>query len=479
MSLFLRATRNLSFKFIGEVLTRLLSFFFYIYLARILGDELFGRYSFAFSYTAIFMILMDLGVNAITTREISSHRYDYHVYLFHSIILKIFLIVLGFLFIRFSIRLFNYPQEVVAVVDGMAVFTISIAFNDYLAAVFSGFEKMEYEALLKAVNRIFVLGVVVWLGRRNRGLILLVRNIAIFSLISSFLGILLLIVKKYINFKVKIEKKIIFKILKYSLPVALAGGMIIIYTRIDVVMLSFFNRAEHEIGWYSSALKLVETLQSFPYLIVTAFYPILADFFINDLTRFKKTFEQMFRVLTVIIFPVVVGTFVLADRFIISIYGEQFLPAVRVLKISIWAAVFIFYNSGLVFSLIAGHKQNLNIFGSLGCVLVSILVNLILIPRFGYLGAAWGRLSGEFALFIISIYFVTKKLFKFSPFVWFKYPFLGTLIMAVFIIKFKTLPLLMLVIIGAIIYFLILYFIGGLQEFKRLIFEAKRIWRKE
>lgn len=71
MSLRQRITRNATFKVLGEAGSRLAGMLFYIFFARWLGAQDFGRYSFAFSYAALFAIVVDLGTNTIITRELA------------------------------------------------------------------------------------------------------------------------------------------------------------------------------------------------------------------------------------------------------------------------------------------------------------------------------------------------------------------------------------------------------------------------
>src|SRR4030067_870940 len=74
MTLQQRITRNATFKVLGEAGGRLGGMFFYILFARWLGAQDFGRYSFAFSYAALFAIVVDLGTNSIITRELARNR---------------------------------------------------------------------------------------------------------------------------------------------------------------------------------------------------------------------------------------------------------------------------------------------------------------------------------------------------------------------------------------------------------------------
>ncbi|MBT6227824.1 MAG: oligosaccharide flippase family protein, partial [Candidatus Scalindua sp.] len=161
-SLIKRASRNVFYKILAES-TKVLPALLFIYVARKLGSEDFGRLSFAFSFTGMCILITDFGLNRLLVRNVSRQKELTEEYVANIYVLKIALsfmcvIVMG-LFVIFA----GYTGEVITLVMifGGAMFFRSL--SDVSCAVFNAHEQMDKEAVLKGINHIllFISGAVV------------------------------------------------------------------------------------------------------------------------------------------------------------------------------------------------------------------------------------------------------------------------------------------------------------------------------
>jgi PST family polysaccharide transporter len=178
-------------------------------------------------------------------------------------------------------------------------------------------------------------------------------------------------------------------------PLIFSGFMIMIYMRIDQVMLGEMVN-DHEVGMYSAALKISEIWYIIPAIICNSFFPSIIDG--KKLTQkiYFRKFQNLFDILFLMSLAIAVGVTIFSDQIIDILYGDQYSGAAIILMIHIWAAVFVFLGVGSTnFFIIENLQIKTFTRTALGAVL-NIILNLILIPKFFGVGAAVATLISQF-----------------------------------------------------------------------------------
>jgi len=132
--------------------------------------------------------------------------------------------------------------------------------------------------------------------------------------------------------------------------------------------------------------------------------------------------------------PIAVGTLLLSEHLVCIIYGEEYVKTIPALKILSLALVFIFVNYILMNILVAVDRQMTNAILAGTCVFVNIVLNMCLIPHYGYLGAGTATVITEIVLFALGIYYVAKYICKTNIVAVVSKPFLSVAIMGAFIV---------------------------------------------
>jgi len=201
-----------------------------------------------------------------------------------------------------------------------------------------------------------------------------------------------------------------------------------------------------------------------PFLIVTAILPPMARSSKEDHELLRDIFNRSLRYLIILAAPIGVGTYLLAPRIIHFVYGEGFANASFALKILIWAEVLVFVNylGGQLLNVIDKQKVYTTLIGITAGV--NILLNMILIPKYTYLGASVATLLCEVLVFVL-VYHVIRKVF-FNVTIWplFLRPILASIIMGIVILRINFLPLWYVVPIGVASYFLLFFLLGGFNQ---------------
>ena len=137
-----RIAKNTLLLFIAQAIGILLSIVLVIFLARFLFSEGYGRYSFVFSFIAIFAIFIDFGFNTLLTREIARNKNKLREYFNNAVSIRLILSALILFLIILTINLMNYSSDVKIAVYIIGISTIIGAFSALFNSVFRAFEKM-------------------------------------------------------------------------------------------------------------------------------------------------------------------------------------------------------------------------------------------------------------------------------------------------------------------------------------------------
>lgn len=462
MSSIRRVMKNAVLLYLAYIFNTLLSFFFSITLARELGDEVFGKYSFAVAFTMIFAVCLDLGFNLVIIRDVAKDKSLAPKYIGNIIIIKSILSVVVFGPIALVISLMDYPNDTTIAVLIFGVSIILTALADVFTSIFTAFERMEYQALVSVLCRMLTVGLgltALFLGYGLIEIALAVATGSMFNLVSSFI----VCIRKFAKPKIEIDFDFLKKIIKLALPITFLSISGIIFTKIDTVMLSVM-KGDAVVGWYNAAYNLVLALHFIPDILLTALFPAMAVFSIQSLNSLKTSCEHSMRYLLILGLPIAIGVTLLADRIIPLLYGDEFIPSAVALQILAWDTLLFFLCASLGTVIISINKQNSLMVVGLGCAVFNVILNLILIPPLDYRGAGIATVATGVILLALDFYLVSKYLYRPSLHKIVIKPLIAGALMAMFIIIFTDFNLPALIITSAVLYFAVLYLLGWFSQ---------------
>ncbi len=465
MSKVRRIAKNTTILFLSQIISYILIFFYTIYIARYLGADGFGILSLALAFSGIFSIIADLGLSTLTVREVAKDKSLTKKYLENALLIKIILAFLTFGLIVLFLNLLGYPQETKIVVYLVSLSIILTSMSGIFYSIFQAYEKIEYQSIGQIlVSIIMFLGVI--------GAIYYKFDVIGFSflyLASSgvilFYNLIIYILKFSIP-KLEYNKQFWKNIIKDALPFGLTGISGTIYTYIDSVMLSLIQGNE-VVGWYNAAYRIVLFLLFIPSTINVTIFPSMSQSHISSPDLLKLINEKYFKFMIIIGIPLGVGTTLLADKIILLIFGQGYLNSIIALQILIWTIVFTFAGAGFARVLEATNKQLILTKISGICMIINIFINLILIPRYGLIGASISTVLTEIVL-VVGIFKVsynygfrikTKKIFKDLLKI-----IIASLIMSIIILYLKDWNLLILSFISILVYLSSLYALKGIDK---------------
>jgi PST family polysaccharide transporter len=185
------------------------------------------------------------------------------------------------------------------------------------------------------------------------------------------------------------------KLLKDSWPLILSGLAVVTSMRIDQVMLGEML-GDSSVGIYSAAVRLSEGWYFFPVAIVTSIFPsIVATKKVNE-WQYQERLQKLYNLMTWLAIAIAVPVTFLSHYVINVLYGAGYKGAGAVLTIHIWSGVFVFLGIASGQFLLTENYTRIAFYRAFLGMVVNVILNFVLIPRYGVKGAAVATLISQF-----------------------------------------------------------------------------------
>lgn len=462
--------KNTSYLTAALIGQKILSFVYFTLLARFLGPEIIGKYTFVLAFTTIFAIITDLGLTPVLIRETARDKNNAQNYLRVILCVKFALMGLAYLAVMISAYWLGHPRLILELIALAGIVMALDAAHLTLYGILRGLQILKYEAIGMVSGQGITLAV---------GALALLAGLPLYSFIFALclgsawnvLFSLIIVKRRGINLLPKWNWPVIRSVWLISVPFALSGVFTRVYSYIDAVLLQHI-KGDLAVGWYSIPYKITYAFQFLPMALSAAIYPALSAAWRQDKARLKWIFERAIRYSILIALPIAFGIAALAPEIIRSVYGAEFENSILPLQISIFGLIFIFLYFPVGALLNATDRQAVNtVFMGL-TMLINVAINLALIPRYGAVGASIAAVSTAaflfFGTFIWSAAFMRPSAIVIKTF--FK-TLIATLVMFAIVIYAKSIMFWPLsILIGAAAYGLLIYLFRALtrEDIKKL-----------
>lgn len=377
-------------------------------LTRSLGPAGYGYYNLIFAYLFIFSSIADLGLYTVFVREISKAetRQEEELIAGRVFTLRLGFIVLVLLAAILLIFVFPYPPLVklgIVIASGFSLFSSLV---QVLTGIFQKYLRLYLVSLADVISRICQLVLLVILVYLKSGLLLFVGA----AVIAEFVHFILIFLfsRPLIKVGISIDFEYWREILKVALPIAASLVFVLIYFKLDTVLLSLMKPA-YDVGVYSVAYKILEAVIFLPAIYVGLIMPLLSKHAFVNRAEFKKTFQSAFNTLSIFALPLAAYIFVLSDPIVRIIGGSGFGQSGPVLKILSFAILMIFFGNLGGNAIVALNLQKKGMWIYLAGAVFNVAANLIFIPRYSYFAAAWTTVATEVLITIWMFWLIRKE----------------------------------------------------------------------
>ncbi len=404
---FMKYFKNTSWLFGEKILRMVVGLFVGVWIARYLGPEQYGLFSYAQSFVGLFTAIATLGLDGIVVRELVKDENRSGELIGTAFGLKLMgaVAVLGLLAVAVNVTDNDRTTNIL-------IFIIASA------TIFQSFNVVDFYFQSRVESRYVVYANMIALLISS---IIKITLIMIEAPLVAFAWVVLfdsfVLACGYVYFylknsefgieKLKFYRSTAVELLRDSWPLILSGIVISIYMKIDQVMIKEMIDSE-AVGQYAAAVRISEAWYFIPMVISSSLFPaIIRAKEISEALyyeRLQKLYDLMVWMAIAIALPM---TF-LSDWVIRVLYGDAYHEAGRVLMVHIWAGVFVFLGVASGKWLVS---ENLQIFSSINTsigAVINILLNYVFISKIGIEGAAWATLISYFVAAYLSLLFFKK-----------------------------------------------------------------------
>ena len=403
--------KNFSSLIMAQLIYKLCTFVMMILIARFLRPDAFGRLSYGLSFVWAFLFLSDFGLSELFIRDVSRERQLQGKYVNNIITLKILIGLISYLVIILTAWRLSVDIEKSWIIMILGASVILDSFMYFFRCLFRVKETMEYEGLLMIIEALLKLGVILLAIKSeiNISRVILISFALLVVSILNFIVNLISFCLKNKTFSFSIDKVFWPYLLKTGFPFAFVYILSLLNFRIDIIMLSLM-KGDEAAGWYSANYKLLEQLILIPITLSAVYLPVFS--------RLSDTFGKLHTIfIRTVPFLLLLGISLIAiiNFFKIDIirivYGKEFESASQYIFILSWVLIPYFFKPIVEKLLYALGKQATLCFIYSSGILGNIILNIILIPRWGINGASFATFIFE-TLIVLSCIILYLRFYK-------------------------------------------------------------------
>jgi len=377
-------------------------------IARYLDPNGFGQYTYIVALMTLSEITAGMGISMILCREINRKKAEASSLLGASLVLELVLSVttIGFLglvvwFIVPTINVFY-----AAILCGMA--EILKLLGRLFWSVYQAYERMVFGTIQAFVSQglyLTLLMIVVNFDLKLHGIFgaLLVAHLG--GCIFGYVVVRQIFIKpKFTNMR----KRCLF-FLREVLPLAIRGVFSKLNYRAGTLLLAAM-KTNVAVAMFSGPYRIILHAMFIGEGSSQAVFPIFSRLKASSDITFNHAYEKSGKFALVICLPIAILMSCFSETIVVLVLGSQYLASAPVLQVLGWALVPVSLFNFAEKALVADNKQYLTVVATSAALLTNVMLNLILIPGFSYIGAGVACLASDVVAACLGSYFVLKKL---------------------------------------------------------------------
>ncbi len=451
------------------IIQKILAFVYFWLISNSLAQSSLGQYIFALSFTTMFSIIVDLGLSLVLTREATKSDQEANIFLKNVTALKIPLSIIALLLSWLIINITGKTAEIKTLIYIASVIMVLDSFSLSFWAIFRARQNLKYESIATILVQliIFTLG---YIALKTTGqvshLMIALLGASVFNFV---LAIIMLKIKLKFSLRPQWNKDIVMHFLKIVPAFAIAGIFVKIYNTADSVLLSYLS-GDAAVGYFAVPAKVVYALQQIiPAGFAAVIFPAFSYYYCNSKELLSTTFLKAFRYLIIVSLPITAGLVTLVGPIIDTLWPSYrpIIPTFIIMSLAI-PTIFLAFPTGYLLN--ACDRQGKTTINRVIITALAVVLNVILISRYSFLGAAITFLITNCLLLFLDFIWVKKIItLKLKPLLTITgKSLLASIIMVIVVLLTKNyLHLFVVAPLGAVIYFSVLLLLKGFS-FKEL-----------
>ena len=395
--------KNVTWVFIGNAFHAVLQFLLNVLAARILSEHSYGLLNYSISLVALFNSLSTLGFSGIISKKFAENENQGGEFLWTAFLSRI-AISIPFIIVIMVIGFLHSPEDT----DFHCILfcqSLSLLFN--AGDIFVYWFRYKYKASTVAITRLVAFGLMaIW---RVTALFFF-RSTAVYTFCTVFetallSGILIFIYIKQKNPRFRFKCSTLKSMLTVSYPFIFSAILSTIYGQTDKLMLESMVNTE-AVAYYSVSLTLASAISILPTALIEGFR---SEIFVQKEVseeRYRIRLSQLYGLVFWVCILYCLFITVFAEKIILILYGEKYLPAVGSLPLIVWYTSFSYFGAINNIYMIAENKTKWVQVTTLAGAMINIVLNIFLIPRMEISGAALASLLTQIITNFLLLYLI-------------------------------------------------------------------------
>ena len=400
----MKVLKNYAYNLSYQLLVIILPIITTPYVTRVFSSNDLGTYGYFNSIVTYFLLLATLGVANYGTKEISGHRKDIQKNFWGIYTLQLGATILSLtLYVLLCLTLPSM-QNPVAYILGLSLVSKGLDIS-WLFQGLEDFRKITVRNI--TVKLVGVISIFLFVKSAN-DLYLYVFLLTIFELLGQLS--MWLPAREFIG-KAHFDMAYARVHLKPVILLFLPQIAISLYVTLDRTMLGALASTK-DVGIYDQALKLVNILLTLVTSLGSVMLPRVSSLLSSgDQKAVNKMHQMSFLIYNLVIFPIIAGMLIVNDDFVQFFLGKDFQDARYAIAIMIFRMFFIGWTNIMGIQILIPHNKNKEFMISTTVpAIVSVGLNLIFLPKLGFIGAAIVSVLTEALVWGIQLYFTRTYL---------------------------------------------------------------------
>lgn len=397
--------RNTGWLLLEQIFRMALSLIVTSLMARYLGTEDFGLINYGLAFVMIFTSASNLGIESIIVNEIIKNRKDTGKLIGTTIYLRLCASLISIVLVYFTVSYLNPGDKMILVITVIQSFSLLFVVFDSVKFWFQSNLQSKFVVISKSIAFTIVS---CW----RISLIFFAKSIEYFSIATvveavTIAAFVVVFYKRFNGPKLSFSTYTAKRLLTQSFYFFISSLLIMVYTQIDKIMLGEMVGGV-AVGIYTAAMTISNLWIFIPNALIESARPVI----MTEKTQNENSYVKKFMLLYSSIIWIGIGASIvitlLAKPIILIVYGDQFIEATNVLILLIWSRIFSIIGIARSIWLVTEELDKYQLhFVAIGAI-VNVFMNLLLIPKYGAVGAAIATLFAEVISAFIAILFFKK-----------------------------------------------------------------------
>lgn len=370
----------------ATVIQMILSLFVNMVVARYLGKTNYGILNYSLSFINFFMGICTLGLNSITIKYLVNEKDNQGEIMGTCLGMRIISSIISIIMIIIFVILLKGNEKVIIITTLLQ--SLSLIFESFTVINLWYQYKLQskYTAIITFIAYIAMVSYKVILVVLKKNVIWFAFSHCVSSIVIAIL--LYIIYKKQKGPKFSFSKLKGKELLGQSYHFILSSLMVAIYAQTDKIMIGSMIDDISAVGLYAVSTTIISLWSFLPSTIINSFQPVILEYKKTAVNKYKMKLKQLYSIIIWLSILYTLFVFIFGKYLVLLLYGNDFLDGVSSLKIAIFGVTFSYIGCVREMWLVCEGKQKYAKWFSFIGAILNVILNFILIPKYGIVGAA-------------------------------------------------------------------------------------------